>query len=150
MPTLFAAILADPATQPGRIPGLRTSTSAGEALPRHVGEKWRATFGSDILDGIGSTEMLHIFLSNRPGDIRYGTSGKPVVGTRPGSWMTRGSPPRTAKRGRSGPAEARRARITSTIASARFKSFKDPGPAPGIGTSAMRRVTSRTPAAPTT
>jgi benzoate-CoA ligase family protein len=80
VPTLFAAILADPATQPGRIPGLRTSTSAGEALPRHVGEKWRATFGSDILDGIGSTEMLHIFLSNRPGDIRYGTSGKPVVG----------------------------------------------------------------------
>jgi benzoate-CoA ligase len=45
-----------------------------------VGEAWRARFGSDILDGIGSTEMLHIFLSNRPGDIRYGTTGKPVPG----------------------------------------------------------------------
>jgi benzoate-CoA ligase family protein len=56
------------------------SISAGEALPRHVGEKWRARFGTDILDGIGSTEMLHIFLSNHPGDVRYGTSGKPVAG----------------------------------------------------------------------
>jgi benzoate-CoA ligase family protein len=59
---------------------LRVSTSAGEALPKHVGDAWRARFGSDILDGIGSTEMLHIFLSNRPGDIRYGTSGRPVPG----------------------------------------------------------------------
>jgi benzoate-CoA ligase family protein len=56
------------------------STSAGEALPRHIGERWRARMGSDILDGIGSTEMLHIFLSNRPGDVRYGTTGRPVPG----------------------------------------------------------------------
>jgi benzoate-CoA ligase family protein len=61
-------------------PRLRASISAGEALPKHVGEKWRARFGSDILDGIGSTEMLHIFISNRHGDVRYGTSGKPVPG----------------------------------------------------------------------
>jgi 4-hydroxybenzoate-CoA ligase len=54
--------------------------SAGEALPAHVGERWRATVGADILDGIGSTEMLHIFVSNRPDDIRYGSSGKPVPG----------------------------------------------------------------------
>ncbi|HUJ59406.1 MAG TPA: benzoate-CoA ligase family protein, partial [Kofleriaceae bacterium] len=59
---------------------LRISTSAGEALPRHVGERWRERVGSDILDGIGSTEMLHIFLSNRPGDIAYGTTGRPVPG----------------------------------------------------------------------
>jgi benzoate-CoA ligase family protein len=81
VPTLFASILADPSSS--RDTGsrsLRCSTSAGEALPRHVGEKWRDRFGSDILDGIGSTEMLHIFISNRHGDIRYGTSGKPVPG----------------------------------------------------------------------
>ncbi len=78
VPTLFAALLADAGFKVSD--RLRVSTSAGEALPRHVGETWRARFGSDILDGIGSTELLHIFLSNRPGDIRYGTSGKAVAG----------------------------------------------------------------------
>jgi benzoate-CoA ligase family protein len=78
VPTLFAALLADPALAPGE--SLRISTSAGEALPRHIGEQWRARMGTEILDGIGSTEMLHIFLSNRPGDIHYGTTGRPVPG----------------------------------------------------------------------
>jgi benzoate-CoA ligase len=78
VPTLFAALLADPALEP--VPSLRVSTSAGEALPKHVGERWRAKMGSDILDGIGSTEMLHIFLSNRPDDVAYGTTGRPVPG----------------------------------------------------------------------
>ena len=78
VPTLFAQLLADPDL--GALPHLRVSTSAGEALPRHIGERWRERVGSDILDGIGSTEMLHIFLSNRPGDIVYGTTGKPVPG----------------------------------------------------------------------
>ncbi len=81
VPTLYAAILADPSL--GREAGserLRASLSAGEALPKHVGERWRERFGTDILDGIGSTEMLHIFISNRHGDVRYGTSGKPVPG----------------------------------------------------------------------
>ena len=59
---------------------LRLCVSAGEALPREIGERWTRAFGVDILDGIGSTEMLHIFLSNRPGDVRYGTTGKPVPG----------------------------------------------------------------------
>jgi benzoate-CoA ligase family protein len=81
VPTLFASILADPALGASAgSPRLRVSISAGEALPRHVGERWRERFGTDILDGIGSTEMLHIFLSNRHGDVRYGTSGKPVSG----------------------------------------------------------------------
>ncbi|MCY1054754.1 benzoate-CoA ligase family protein [Nannocystis sp. SCPEA4] len=80
VPTLFASMLADAAHADVALPALRVSTSAGEALPRHVGERWRTRFGSDILDGIGSTEMLHIFLSNRPGDIRYGTTGVPVPG----------------------------------------------------------------------
>ncbi|MBL0218187.1 MAG: benzoate-CoA ligase family protein [Myxococcales bacterium] len=78
VPTLFASLLADPALAPTE--RLRISTSAGEALPRHVGERWRERMGTEILDGIGSTEMLHIFLSNRPGDIAYGTTGRPVPG----------------------------------------------------------------------
>jgi benzoate-CoA ligase family protein len=78
VPTLFASLLADPSLEATGT--LRVSTSAGEALPRHVGEKWRAKMGSDILDGIGSTEMLHIFLSNRPEDVAYGTTGRPVPG----------------------------------------------------------------------
>ena len=59
---------------------LRLCTSAGEALPEAVGTPGRQRFGVDILDGIGSTELLHIFLSNAPGDIKYGTSGRPVPG----------------------------------------------------------------------
>ena len=54
--------------------------SAGEALPENIGNRWTAHYGVDILDGIGSTEMLHIFLSNRPGGVRYGTTGVPVPG----------------------------------------------------------------------
>ncbi len=81
VPTLFAAILAD--ARNGRDTGsdrLRICVSAGESLPKDIGERWRERFGVDILDGIGSTEMLHIFLSTHEGDVRYGTTGKPVPG----------------------------------------------------------------------
>jgi benzoate-CoA ligase family protein len=78
VPTLFASLLADPELSTGR--ALRVCTSAGEALPKDLGERWRARTGVDILDGIGSTEMLHIFISNRPGEVRYGTTGKVVPG----------------------------------------------------------------------
>jgi benzoate-CoA ligase family protein len=81
IPTLFAQLLADPALSPDTTSrALRISISAGEPLPRHIGERWRERMGSDILDGIGSTEMLHIFLSNRPGDLHYGTTGRAVPG----------------------------------------------------------------------
>ena len=81
VPTLFASLLADADVQAhGLSPALRVSISAGEGLPKHIGEAWYARFGSDILDGIGSTELLHIFLSNRPGDVRYGTTGRAVPG----------------------------------------------------------------------
>ena len=81
VPTLFAALLAHPMIGPkAGSPRLRRCISAGEALPEDVGVRWRATVGVDILDGIGSTEMLHIFISNRADDVRYGTSGKPVPG----------------------------------------------------------------------
>jgi benzoate-CoA ligase len=59
---------------------LRLCSSAGEALPQDIGQRWTNHFGVEIIDGIGSTEMLHVFLSNRPGDVRYGTTGKPVPG----------------------------------------------------------------------
>ena len=79
VPTLFASLLnAGDAFAPSK--SLRVSTSAGEALPPHVGNAWTEKTTTHILDGIGSTEMLHIFLSNRHGDVRYGTSGKAVPG----------------------------------------------------------------------
>lgn len=80
VPTLFAALLADGARPKRGELNLRMCTSAGEALPADIGKRWTAEYGCDILDGIGSTEMLHIFLSNAPGDVRYGTTGKAVPG----------------------------------------------------------------------
>jgi benzoate-CoA ligase family protein len=80
VPTFYAAFLASN-TAPQRAElKLRCCVSAGEALPPDVGRRWVERYGVDILDGLGSTEMLHIFLSNRRGDVRYGTSGKPVPG----------------------------------------------------------------------
>jgi 4-hydroxybenzoate-CoA ligase len=81
VPTLFAAMLNDEASKQARGGArLRICTSAGEALPESVGNAWKARFGADILDGVGSTELLHIFLSNAPDDIKYGCSGRPVPG----------------------------------------------------------------------
>ena len=81
VPTLFAAMLNDETVKHERCGNrLRVCTSAGEALPESVGNSWKARFGVDILDGVGSTELLHIFLSNAPGDIKYGSSGRPVPG----------------------------------------------------------------------
>jgi benzoate-CoA ligase family protein len=59
---------------------LRLCVSAGEALPAQLGEDWQRTFGVEVLDGIGSTEMLHMFMSNHAGDVRYGSSGKLLPG----------------------------------------------------------------------
>ena len=82
VPTLFGALLVHPSF-PGRDElVLRLCTSAGEPLPEEIGKTWTARFGVEIIDGIGSTEMLHIFVSNRPGDVRYGTTGVPVPGYR--------------------------------------------------------------------
>ncbi len=79
-PTGYAGMLASPALPARDEVTLRLASSAGEALPAEIGERFKAHFGVDIVDGIGSTEMLHIFISNRPGDVRYGTSGWPVPG----------------------------------------------------------------------
>lgn len=80
IPTAYAALLASPELPKREDLRLRLCTSAGEALPAHVGERWNNHFGAPILDGIGSTEMLHIFISNKPSDVHYGTTGKVVPG----------------------------------------------------------------------
>jgi benzoate-CoA ligase family protein len=59
---------------------LRFCVSAGEALPAHLGEEWEKELRVPLLDGIGSTEMLHMFISNHEGDVRYGSSGKVLAG----------------------------------------------------------------------
>jgi 4-hydroxybenzoate-CoA ligase len=81
VPTLYASLLSNPMIGPNAGSNrLRRCISAGEALPEDIGVRWTRVVGVDILDGIGSTEMLHIFISNRTNDLRYGTSGKPVPG----------------------------------------------------------------------
>lgn len=80
VPTLFAAMLASPALPARGELRVRICTSAGEALPADIGRRWTGHFGVEILDGLGSTEMLHVFLSNRPGQVRYGTTGMPIPG----------------------------------------------------------------------
>jgi 4-hydroxybenzoate-CoA ligase len=81
VPTLYAAMLQHPDIGQGAGSGrLRRCISAGEALPEHIGLAWKKVVGTDILDGIGSTEMLHIFLSNTDEKLKYGTSGIAVPG----------------------------------------------------------------------
>ncbi len=79
-PTGYGGMLASPDLPQKKQVNLRMCSSAGEALPQELGEKWTRHFDCQIIDGLGSTEMLHIFLSNRPGDVKYGSSGKPVAG----------------------------------------------------------------------
>jgi benzoate-CoA ligase len=82
VPTLFGSLLVHPDLPSRAELALRVCTSAGEPLPEEIGRTWTARFGVEIIDGIGSTEMLHIFISNRPGAVKYGTTGTPVPGYR--------------------------------------------------------------------
>jgi benzoate-CoA ligase len=79
-PTFFASMLASPHIPPPEQRTVRLCVSAGEALPSDVGQRWMDRTGAEIVDGIGSTEMLHIYVSNRPGQVRYGVTGLPVPG----------------------------------------------------------------------
>jgi benzoate-CoA ligase len=79
-PTSYAGMLASNRLPAREEVALRLASSAGEALPAEIGERFRRHFGVDIVDGIGSTEMLHIFISNRPDKVRYGSTGWPVPG----------------------------------------------------------------------
>lgn len=80
VPTLYAMLLNTASLPQGH--RLRMCVSAGEALPEVIFRRWKDATGVEILDGIGSTEMLHIFISNRSGDVQPGTSGFPVPGYR--------------------------------------------------------------------
>jgi benzoate-CoA ligase len=82
VPTLFSLLLASPDLPSREEHALRLCGSAGEALPEPVGRAWMERTGVEIVDGLGSTEMLHCFVANRPGEVRYGTSGVPVPGYR--------------------------------------------------------------------
>jgi benzoate-CoA ligase len=79
-PTGFAGMLASNLLPKRGDVALRLVSSAGEALPAEIGERFKRHFGVDIVDGIGSTEMLHIFISNRPDKVRYGSTGWPAPG----------------------------------------------------------------------
>ena len=79
-PTGYAGMLASNILPAPEDVALRLASSAGEALPAEIGERFKRHFGVDIVDGIGSTEMLHIFISNRPDKVRYGSTGWPVPG----------------------------------------------------------------------
>ncbi len=80
VPTGYAALLAEPDFEQRDLSSLRVCVSAGEALPAPLWQRWHDRTGVEIIDGLGSTENFHIFLSNRPGDVRPGSSGKPVPG----------------------------------------------------------------------
>jgi benzoate-CoA ligase len=80
VPTLYASMLASP-DFPGKGElALRACVSAGEPLPADLGRRWKERTGIDILEGIGTTEMLHMYISTRHGDVRYGATGTPVPG----------------------------------------------------------------------
>jgi benzoate-CoA ligase len=80
IPTLYAAMLAAKDAERWDLSSLRLCVSAGEALPEELYKRWRERYGVEIIDGIGTTEILHIFLSNRPGAARPGSTGLPVPG----------------------------------------------------------------------
>jgi benzoate-CoA ligase len=80
VPTLINAMVSHPDAKAQDLSSLRLATSAGEALPVELYERWKAAFGVELLDGLGTAEMWHIFISNRPGDVRPGTLGKAVPG----------------------------------------------------------------------
>ena len=80
VPTLYAGMLASANFPPRESLQLKVCASAGEALPERIGNRFSEQTGVEVLDGIGSTEMLHIFLSNRRGQVRYGTTGVAVPG----------------------------------------------------------------------
>jgi benzoate-CoA ligase family protein len=82
VPTFYAAILRESETAGRRLDfsSVRQCVSAGETLPAEIFDRWKRTIGLEILDGIGSTEMLHIFISSQPGECKPGSCGFPVSG----------------------------------------------------------------------
>ncbi len=82
VPSMMQAMLDHPEADRQDLSSLRFATSAGEALPPALYDRWQSTFGVEVLDGLGTAEMWHIFLSNLPGQVKPGTLGRPVPGFR--------------------------------------------------------------------
>jgi benzoate-CoA ligase family protein len=80
VPTMINKMVSHPDARSQDLTSLRICTSAGEALPAELYRRWKDTFGVELLDGLGTAEMWHIFISNRPGDVRPGTLGTAVPG----------------------------------------------------------------------
>src|SRR5213083_1268612 len=80
VPTMINQMVSHPAASEQDLSCLRLATSAGEALPAELYDRWKQTFGVELLDGLGTAEMWHIFISNRPGHVRPGTLGTVVPG----------------------------------------------------------------------
>jgi benzoate-CoA ligase len=130
VPTLYGAMLASPELPKKESLALRMCVSAGEALPADMGRRWKERTGIDILEGIGSTEMLHMYISARPGEVRYGATGKPVPGYELRIVDEQGRPVKRGEMGElqvSGPTSAayywnNREKSRSTFAGAWFRS----------------------------
>ena len=150
-PTGYAGMLAAPNLPAREEVALRLTSSAGEALPAEIGQRFQRHFGIDIVDGIGSTEMLHIFLSNLPDKVRYGTTGWPVPGY---EIELRGDNPagrcRTANRATSTFTAPRQRRCIGATAPKPRRPFRAAGPNPATNTSATRTAPIPMPDAPTT
>jgi benzoate-CoA ligase family protein len=80
VPTFYGAFLNSPSAPQKSEVKIRRALSAGEALPEEIAKRFKERYGVEVSDGLGTTEMLHIFLTNRPGATKYGTTGKPVPG----------------------------------------------------------------------
>ena len=80
VPTMIGKMLSGEGVEQRDLSCLRLVTSAGEALPEELDRRWRETFGAPILDGLGTAEMWHVFLTNHPGDVHPGTLGRAVEG----------------------------------------------------------------------
>ena len=152
VPTLYAAILADPDCTPERgSQRLRLCFSAGEPLPAHIGESWKERFGLDIVNGIGSSEMGHLFITNLPHAVEYGTAGVPVKGfdmrlvDEKGQDVVEGAMGELLVRG-----STRRRPATGTSARDRAAPSRASGRAPATSISAGPTASTSTAAAPTT
>ncbi len=80
VPTMVSKMLESPLAQEADLSCLRLATSAGEALPSELYRRWKGHFGVELLDGLGTAEMWHVFITNRPGEVREGTLGRVVEG----------------------------------------------------------------------
>lgn len=80
VPTMIAKMVGHETANSQDLSSLRFATSAGEGLPVELYHSWKSMFGVELLDGLGTAEMWHVFITNRPGDVKPGTLGKPVIG----------------------------------------------------------------------